>query len=475
MLLPVVAMIAVALTASASAHSGRTDENGGHWDSETGEYHYHHGYPAHDHEDLDGDGILDCPYEFDDKTNHSSNYSSGSNDASRRTGNTSRNTIESTAPNDVVSSENAGEEATQKQHTLYRSTEILNELHKDTSTPDDTKNATILDDSFETVELSTKVSNGSQRAYISKEQESNTTNLTGDIAIALVIFLSAVIVFSFIVCKRKISEERSAQISSYRKKVEMLGLAEKKIMALSSENRSMKDEIESVRNSLRNATSDKTQSSAEDEPLITLADDIKQELERAKTHSASLESELSDIKAGLIAPHLDEIRELGDTVQEKTALAEQYVKKYTEAVSILNRLRNELNEARHMDCNKRFILHHDPLHEFDIQIPSGVTVVETAKVIRGPVSKYKPYGDLTVYTCENGTKYHEKWGCSMAYDPVNVMDAVKDKKPCKICCRDSRKILPYQPYWYTYLILMSKDIRPSNYGGDREDGTDTNR
>ena len=41
---------------SALAHPGRTDANGGHTDRSTGEYHYHHGYPAHQHYDIDGDG-----------------------------------------------------------------------------------------------------------------------------------------------------------------------------------------------------------------------------------------------------------------------------------------------------------------------------------------------------------------------------------------------------------------------------------
>lgn len=54
------------------AHSGRTDANGGHYNRSTGEYHYHHGYSAHSHYDMDGDGYLDCPYAFDDKTNHGS-------------------------------------------------------------------------------------------------------------------------------------------------------------------------------------------------------------------------------------------------------------------------------------------------------------------------------------------------------------------------------------------------------------------
>ena len=60
-----------------SAHPGRTDGRGGHYDSETGEYHYHHGYEAHQHTDLDDDGIPDCPYDFDDKTGESSGSKSG--------------------------------------------------------------------------------------------------------------------------------------------------------------------------------------------------------------------------------------------------------------------------------------------------------------------------------------------------------------------------------------------------------------
>lgn len=58
------------------AHSGRTDSNGGHYGD--GGYHYHHGYPAHDHYDMDGDGTKDCPYRFDDATNHKSQDSSAS-------------------------------------------------------------------------------------------------------------------------------------------------------------------------------------------------------------------------------------------------------------------------------------------------------------------------------------------------------------------------------------------------------------
>lgn len=63
---------------SASAHPGRTDSRGGHTDKSTGEYHYHHGYPEHQHYNMDGDGKIDCPYDFKDKTGSSSGTSSGS-------------------------------------------------------------------------------------------------------------------------------------------------------------------------------------------------------------------------------------------------------------------------------------------------------------------------------------------------------------------------------------------------------------
>lgn len=55
------------------AHSGRTDGSGGHYDKSNGDYHYHHGYSAHEHYDMDGDGSADCPYSFDNRTEDKGN------------------------------------------------------------------------------------------------------------------------------------------------------------------------------------------------------------------------------------------------------------------------------------------------------------------------------------------------------------------------------------------------------------------
>lgn len=52
-----IAPICCAVAIITPLHSGKTDGNGGHYDHSTGEYHYHHGYPAHQHPN----GV--CPYD----------------------------------------------------------------------------------------------------------------------------------------------------------------------------------------------------------------------------------------------------------------------------------------------------------------------------------------------------------------------------------------------------------------------------
>lgn len=72
------------------AHSGGTDGSGGHYDHGTGEYHYHHGYPAHQHTN----GM--CPYDFDDRADHDGDYSSNSRFPKANNTNTSSGNQKST-------------------------------------------------------------------------------------------------------------------------------------------------------------------------------------------------------------------------------------------------------------------------------------------------------------------------------------------------------------------------------------------
>ena len=93
----------------ALAHPGKTDENGGHTDHSTGEYHYHHGYPAHQHKDTNGDGKKDCPYDFNDATDHhtgtsNTNNSNNSNNSNKTT--STQKSATTTTTNQTASTKN---------------------------------------------------------------------------------------------------------------------------------------------------------------------------------------------------------------------------------------------------------------------------------------------------------------------------------------------------------------------------------
>jgi len=91
------------LSFSALAHSGRTDSNGGHTNHSTGQYHYHHGYSAHQHYDMNGDGIKDCPYTFKDTTRQNSGTSSDKSSGTQKS-----NTKKTTSTKKTADGSNTG-------------------------------------------------------------------------------------------------------------------------------------------------------------------------------------------------------------------------------------------------------------------------------------------------------------------------------------------------------------------------------
>lgn len=72
-LLPTIIIFSLILSIMSFAHGGRTDSSGGHRDknnvSGLGSYHYHHGYPAHLHQN----GV--CPYESPKSTKNNKSMS----------------------------------------------------------------------------------------------------------------------------------------------------------------------------------------------------------------------------------------------------------------------------------------------------------------------------------------------------------------------------------------------------------------
>ena len=74
-------LLSFCLCSPVFAHPGKTDGAGGHHDRSSGEYHYHHGYSAHQHTN----GI--CPFDFVDNTDHnSSHFSDSENDENTELG-----------------------------------------------------------------------------------------------------------------------------------------------------------------------------------------------------------------------------------------------------------------------------------------------------------------------------------------------------------------------------------------------------
>ena len=91
------------------AHSGRTDSSGGHYNRSTGEYHYHHGYSAHQHPN----GI--CPYS-----------------------NTNNNDTTNSTPSSKNSENNTTKDETSNKSSSKNYNEIIEKIHEEEKT--NTKN-----------------------------------------------------------------------------------------------------------------------------------------------------------------------------------------------------------------------------------------------------------------------------------------------------------------------------------------------
>ena len=77
MLCIILMLMSLFLTLPVYAHSGRTDSKGGHINYSTGEYHYHHGYSAHQHPN----GV--CPYSSSNTSNNQSDSSNSDKSESK--------------------------------------------------------------------------------------------------------------------------------------------------------------------------------------------------------------------------------------------------------------------------------------------------------------------------------------------------------------------------------------------------------
>ena len=86
-------------------------------------------------------------------------------------------------------------------------------------------------------------------------------------------------------------------------------------------------------------------------------------------------------------------------------------------------------------------------------IPEGVKVVSLVLPVKGRASKDRPYGDYTVYTSPQGTRYHCRYGCGNATRPNHFFTRPATLSPCRNCV--PRDMYP-QPLPDWYLVLTGE-------------------
>ena len=140
-------LTAIMLSFSVFAHPGKTDANGGHYSRANGIYHYHHGYEGHYHTD----GL--CPYDFDDKTDHSNHGGSGGSNAigapyvPKPSNNASGSTV--SINYDKIRRDTETKEQTEESPLRQKLSEAANEaLDRRTNTVDETKEPYDKDDNY---------------------------------------------------------------------------------------------------------------------------------------------------------------------------------------------------------------------------------------------------------------------------------------------------------------------------------------
>ena len=279
------------LPVTAVAHGGGTDSQGGHYDG-SGGYHFHHGYPAHAHWDMDGDGIVDCIYKFEDKTNHDSSGSSGGGSGSPTRLSYSdgyKDGYEKGYDDGVRDEKNAGHDAS------YQSGYTA----------------------------------GKKEAEITLEKE----------------------------YQEKLDEKEGTVILS------MLLLGGPVLIGLHF-------------------------------VLTTL---------RVAKIQAKHDKELKRVKEECL-----------------------------------------------QDCNLAILRRVLPSEKEYVPLPKGVRLNVNCIPVKGSVDKNRPYGGFTVYFSANGTRYHERFGCSGADRPAHLFQCIGKMAPCKTCARIYRDAK--LPDWYLQIM-----------------------
>ena len=109
------------------------------------------------------------------------------------------------------------------------------------------------------------------------------------------------------------------------------------------------------------------------------------------------------------------------------------------------------SKIKHLEAENRKLRNSTVIQQLipdlDIDIPDGIELTTICVPVKGIVLNYRPYGDYTVYTSAKGSKYHCRYRCGNATNPIHYFSVPGALEPCKNCVPADMHPKPL-PDWY---------------------------
>ncbi len=448
------------------AHPGKTDSSGGHYDRSTGEYHYHHGYPEHQHPN----GI--CPYKdsVDSSTTLSETVLSSDYEVS-------------TQPESLLPSLNKQEDNSQGYQLL--SDRIDNDdpafwegylagYDEGQSVGHNTGYKTGYDEGYEAG------SNQMPAAYLYDNTDSESSQIASTtnaifISQPAIALLSLIALFVFICfrvyvssLKRKLNNANSS-IALAKQKVSEF---EQKQNELINSNVQLRSENQRILSQL-----DKQTIISNTVPdVIPLYNGTLQELSTLRSDFDRLQDKYAATvnKNAELTQNLNLTKVLLSNARDELSSSNQpNIKIDADAILQENASLREKNHSLNKELETlKARQKEDPLYTYrdlmeDAGVPHGVTFdnyLLPHYFCNSTVEK-----NMHVYISSTGKCYHRKLWCSGASTPVHLFTVADRLAPCQKCIPSSAWNYKVPSWYYRYLKLLG---RKSPYPGKPTNSSD---
>lgn len=396
-----------AISFSVYAHPGRTDADGGHYDRSTGEYHYHHGYPAHQHPD----GI--CPYDFDDRTGQSSGSSGGSSNSKTSSQTTGLTRFTSEVP------ENNG---------LLAAYQRLSEKNKSLEEQISNLSGQLASANVQVNNAKSELNSAIQSSKDIRQHLDYTIGLSVSVG-----FILLWILYHLFESKRKLSSD---------------------LAALQRSHEQLQEECTSLKNTdwidkLNQQEKEKNNLIQKNDELKTQVDALQQELKAVQRFSSSLQYEKVNLeqRSNSLESHVKSLRfdlaKAQETVQKALQASEQE-KEYS--TFLRSQLESLTTDA--LPFPKELL--------YKAGVPNGVTF--DSQYLPHYYAKPSVEKNMRVYISASGKSYHRKFGCSGASIQTHLFIVANKYTPCERCIPPKAWDYKIPAWYYEFLNLLKENV-----------------